>query len=135
MSNIDGSLWLFIAAVFTYASNHRVDEVNKAGYDGCSSSNVIKSHADGNTTITLNSTGPYYFLCPIQNHCSEGMKLTVTVTSSGSSPTPGGTPSTNTSSPPPPARAGNGAMGRFHWMDALVAGACLMLLPLLGLMG
>ncbi|RWR86792.1 uclacyanin-3 [Cinnamomum micranthum f. kanehirae] len=144
-TNVDYTTWVsgktFLVGdtlLFTYGSSHRVDVVNKAGYDGCSGSNALQTYSDGNTTIALSSTGSYYYLCPILNHCSQGMKLAVTVTA-GNSSTPGGTPpttgtpTTNTSSPSAPTPSRNGAMGRFCWMDALVVGACLMLVPLLGL--
>lgn len=123
-------------AVFTYGSTHKVDQVTQAGYNGCSSSNALQTHSDGNTTIALSNTGSYYYICPTSNHCSQGMKLAVTVTAGNSStpggtPPPPGTPTTNTSSPSTPTSSPNGAMGRFRWMDALVVGACLMLVPLL----
>ncbi|MED6143814.1 hypothetical protein PIB30_009314 [Stylosanthes scabra] len=71
-------------------SFHQVNEVNKCNYDGCNLSNPTKNYKGGNTTITLFEEGCYYFLCPIDDHCSEGMKLEVIVAaySSGSPSTP-----------------------------------------------
>ncbi|PQQ00228.1 uclacyanin-3 [Prunus yedoensis var. nudiflora] len=96
--------------LFTYDASHAVDQVNQAGYTGCSSSNAIGTHSDGNTSITLSQAGPVYFICPTPGHCTSGMKLTVTVVAAGSPPTtspttpspPATTPSPSTTTPSPP---------------------------------
>ncbi|RWR89708.1 Plastocyanin-like protein [Cinnamomum micranthum f. kanehirae] len=155
---------------FIYGSSHTVDEVNKADYDSCTATNAISSFNNGNTTITLSKTGPHYFICSTPNHCSQGMKLAVSVSAAASSPpaptgslppsttpspvssmapspasssppssAPGTTPSdltpTSSKTPTTSTPTGNGAMGSFKRMDALVLGASIVFGPLLVLMG
>ncbi|KAG9454454.1 hypothetical protein H6P81_007358 [Aristolochia fimbriata] len=140
--------------IFTYTSNHKVDEVSKSDYDGCSSANTLASHGDGNTTITLSKEGGHYYICPTFGHCGQGMKLSVTVgASSGGSPatpsTPGGSPATPGGSPatpstpstpstpntrtPPSSSTPSGASGLGTSRTALV-GAFLLSAPILALM-
>ncbi|PRQ57411.1 putative Blue (type 1) copper binding protein [Rosa chinensis] len=85
--------------VFNYDSSHKVDEVNLADYNGCSSSNSIKTYEDSPTKITLSKAGPSYYICPIPGHCANGMKLLVNVVAAG---TPSGTPPTTTPATPAP---------------------------------
>ena len=94
--------------VFNFATgNHDVVEVDKSGYDGCSTTNAANTIQNGPATVNLTS-GTHYYICGISGHCSAGMKLAVTVGSgSGSgSPTPGGgspsTPTPTTPSAPAP---------------------------------
>ncbi|KAF8380595.1 hypothetical protein HHK36_028083 [Tetracentron sinense] len=127
--------------VFTYGGSHSVDLVSKSDYDTCATSNVMASYSDGNTTITLNSTGSIYFLCPKSGHCGQGMKLAILVTASNtpstttSSPPPPKSPTTNTAtnttSPPPP----SGATGSFYNLNILVVLASIVLAPALVVMG
>ncbi|KAI3861839.1 hypothetical protein MKW92_003353 [Papaver armeniacum] len=88
--------------VFNYGSGaHSVAEVSKPDYEGCSSANALASESDGATTITLNKAGTRYFICGIPGHCSNGMKLAVTVGGTGtggSTTTP--TPTTPTTTTP-----------------------------------
>lgn len=95
-------------AVFNFATgNHDVVEVDKSGYDGCSTTNAANTIQNGPATVNLTS-GTHYYICGFTGHCSAGMKLAVTVGSgSGSgSPTPGGgspsTPTPTTPSAPTP---------------------------------
>lgn len=88
--------------VFNYDTSHKVDEVNKDDYDGCTTTKVIKSHGGTTVTIDLSKSGTLYFICPTPGHCSGGMKLQVDVTEAS---TPSGSPPTtptSSSSPPPP---------------------------------
>lgn len=96
--------------VFNFITgNHDVVEVDKSGYDGCSTTNAANTIQNGPATVNLTS-GTHYYICGISGHCSGGMKLAVTVGSgsgSGSgSPTPGGgspsTPTPTTPSAPAP---------------------------------
>jgi len=94
--------------VFNFATgSHDVVEVDKSGYDGCSTTNAANTIQNGPATVNLTS-GTHYYICGISGHCSGGMKLAVTVGSgSGSgSPTPGGgspsTPTPTTPSAPAP---------------------------------
>ncbi|KAM0934577.1 putative Phytocyanin domain, cupredoxin [Dioscorea sansibarensis] len=110
--------------VFTYSSSsHDVAEVNKADYDSCTQNNIIKTYKDGNTKIALNTTGSRYFICTFNTHCTQGMKLEVSVSGSSSTPpssspsppssggspsppTPANGPSSQTPPPPPPPPSG-----------------------------
>ncbi|KAK6918663.1 Phytocyanin domain, partial [Dillenia turbinata] len=83
--------------LFSYGGTHGVDVVSQTDYTNCNAGNALQSYSDGNTIITLNSTGPVYFMCPTFGHCGQGMKLAVTV---GASATP---PGSNSPPPPPPA--------------------------------
>ncbi|GLJ09060.1 hypothetical protein SUGI_0101010 [Cryptomeria japonica] len=92
--------------VFIYANGaHDVLEVQKSAYDSCATSNPTKQYTDGNTRISLTSSGTRYFICGITGHCSGGMKVAVTV-SAGSSTTPAA-PSPSTKTAPAPTSAGH----------------------------
>ncbi|XP_058086238.1 uclacyanin-3-like [Magnolia sinica] len=119
--------------LFTYGGLHSVDEVSKSDYDSCSSSNAINSFNDGNTSIALSKAGAHYFLCPAIGHCSQGMKLAVTVSASGS-PTPGGTPSTTPGTPSTSTRP-SGATAKIGHMNAMGLGVLMVLAPLIMVMG
>ncbi|KAF3320723.1 blue copper protein-like protein [Carex littledalei] len=85
---------------FNYGSGtHTVDEVSSSDYSSCSSSNAVSSDSSGTTTITLKKAGTHYFICSISGHCSNGMKLSVTVAAAASPSTPSSptTPSPSTS--------------------------------------
>ncbi|KAK1304072.1 hypothetical protein QJS10_CPB11g00268 [Acorus calamus] len=121
---------------FKYGLTHNVYEVNKSDYDSCSSSNPIKVHNGGDTSITL-SSGSSYYLCSTSNHCSQGMKLAVTTaassTPSGASPPSGSNSPSNgstTPSPPPPPPNGSGS-GRVS-SGVAVAGVLALGLALMG---
>ncbi|VVB03384.1 unnamed protein product [Arabis nemorensis] len=92
--------------VFNYGPSHSVNEVSSSVYASCGGT-PIKTHSDGETDIDLDTVGPKYFICPTAGHCSNGMKLSVTVVaaSSGAPETPSppsstpGTPATPTTPP------------------------------------
>ncbi|CAM8910971.1 unnamed protein product [Rhodiola kirilowii] len=111
--------------VFNYELNHAVDQVSATDYESCSSASPIKSYSGGTTTVTLSTTGSWYFICPTPGHCTNKQALSITVTeettpsppdSTTASPPPPTTetttspppPSTATSSPPPPAGKAGG---------------------------
>lgn len=83
-----------------------MDEVSGSDYNSCMASNSISSDSSGATAITLKMPGTHYFICGALGHCSNGMKLAVTVADSGApsstipapSPTEGVSPSTAPSS-------------------------------------
>ncbi|RVW95285.1 Uclacyanin-3 [Vitis vinifera] len=120
--------------VFTYGSTHSVDEVSKSSYDSCATSNPTKSYTGGSNTIALTTAGSLYFLCPTTGHCSQGMKLAITVEanssstppatssppSNSSSPSPSPSPTTSPSSPSP-----SGATSKFCSMSHLMVGLVL----------
>lgn len=80
--------------MFNYATSHTVDEVSSSDYSSCSAGNAISSDSTGATTIPLKTAGTHYFICGVVSHCSNGMKLSVTVKSGGGSST---APSSDTS--------------------------------------
>ena len=67
---------------------HSVTEVSKSGYDTCSGANALSNDESGNTVITLQTPGTYYFICNIPGHCANGMKLAVAVAATPSGTTP-----------------------------------------------
>ncbi|KAM0949006.1 putative Blue (type 1) copper binding protein [Dioscorea sansibarensis] len=83
---------------FNYGSGvHTVAEVSSSDYDSCSSSNALSTDNSGSTTVSLKSAGTRYFICTVPGHCSNGMKLSVTVAGDGGSSSTPTTPSTPTS--------------------------------------
>ncbi|KAF8114568.1 hypothetical protein N665_0036s0094 [Sinapis alba] len=94
---------------FTYAKGaDSVLEVSKADYDGCNTKNPIKKADDGNSEISLDRSGPFYFISGNEDSCKKGQKLTVVVLSGRTSTPPGSMPPTSSSpvspatSPPAP---------------------------------
>ncbi|KAI8545496.1 hypothetical protein RHMOL_Rhmol07G0044200 [Rhododendron molle] len=121
--------------VFVYTTNHEVDIVDESDYTSCNSGNALYSYSGGQTTITLATPGPMYFLCPTIGHCQAGMKLSITVvaaaSSSGSSSTTSTTPgiTTTTSSP----TSSGGAGGMFGNMNNwVIIGASVVVAGLVG---
>ncbi|XP_057831409.1 blue copper protein-like [Cryptomeria japonica] len=113
--------------VFTYANGaHDVLEVQKSAYDSCATSNPTKQYTDGNTRISLTSSGTRYFICGITGHCSGGMKVAVTV-SAGTSTTPSA-PSPSTKTAPGPTSAGH--MSQLKDVLVLLLGSLIMSLIL-----
>ncbi|XP_071700750.1 basic blue protein-like [Rutidosis leptorrhynchoides] len=64
--------------VFNYAKGaHNVVAVNKAGYDGCSTSpRNAKVYTAGADRIRL-VKGLNHFICTLPGHCAAGMKIQV----------------------------------------------------------
>ncbi|XP_020874020.1 early nodulin-like protein 2 isoform X2 [Arabidopsis lyrata subsp. lyrata] len=109
---------------FSYAKGaDSVVEVNKADYDACNSKNPIKRVDDGDSEISLDRYGPFYFISGNEDNCKKGQKLAVVVISAkvpstaqpphaaapGSS-TPGGAHSPKSSSPVSPTTSPPGSM-------------------------
>ncbi|KAM0935515.1 putative Phytocyanin domain, cupredoxin [Dioscorea sansibarensis] len=131
---------------FQYSPLHSVTEVKESDYNSCSTSNAINSYSDSDTKITLTGPGTRYFVCGTAGHCSQGMKLAVTVSDSTSPSTPsspGGSsgspstpssPSNNPSSPTtttPATTTKNGAAGvggRGLLLSVMLAGCGFALL-------
>jgi len=79
---------------FSYAKGmDSVLEVNKADFDGCNTKNPIKRVDDGDSEISLDRYGPFYFISGNEDNCKKGQKLTVVVIS------------VKTTAPPPHAAA------------------------------
>ncbi|CAN8326128.1 unnamed protein product [Cochlearia groenlandica] len=67
---------------FSYAKGaDSVVEVNKADYDLCNSKNPIKRVDDGDSEISLDRSGPFYFISGNEDNCKKGQKLNVVVLS------------------------------------------------------
>ncbi|XP_050225204.1 blue copper protein [Mercurialis annua] len=65
--------------LFQYTSSESVNEVTKESYDNCSTTAVINSYTNGNTTVTLSRPGAWYFISGNKLYCLGGMKLAVNV--------------------------------------------------------
>ncbi|KAL1355744.1 hypothetical protein AAHE18_05G134400 [Arachis hypogaea] len=57
-----------------------VVQVEKDDYDHCSMKKTLAQYFMGNTTLTLNHCGDYYFICSVGKHCEATQKLKITVT-------------------------------------------------------
>ncbi|CAH8318260.1 unnamed protein product [Eruca vesicaria subsp. sativa] len=88
---------------FTYAKGaDSVLEVNKADYDGCNTKNPIKKADDGNSEMSLDRSGPFYFISGNKDNCKKGQKVTIVVISVRTSTPPGSSMPPKSSSPVSP---------------------------------
>ncbi|XWS16493.1 hypothetical protein CRYUN_Cryun34aG0093100 [Craigia yunnanensis] len=72
-------------AIFEYNNQfHNVKQVNVEDYKSCNPESPIARYGKGKDSITLESSGEYYFLCGFPGHCQAGQKLHITVNSAGS---------------------------------------------------
>ncbi|OIV99903.1 hypothetical protein TanjilG_26241 [Lupinus angustifolius] len=95
--------------VFNYQMNaHNVEEVTKEKYDSCSSVSPIVTYNNPPVSVTLNKSGPHYFICGFTGHCSAGQKLAINVSGTATATSPSATPpsTSTTSSSPSPTNAG-----------------------------
>ncbi|EFH61644.1 hypothetical protein ARALYDRAFT_479583 [Arabidopsis lyrata subsp. lyrata] len=89
--------------LFVYQSNQdSVLQVTRDAYDSCNTDSPTAKFADGKTSVTLNHSGPYYFISGNKDNCKKNEKLVVIVMADRS-----GNKNT-TSSPPSPAPAPSG---------------------------
>ncbi|TVU33312.1 hypothetical protein EJB05_25145 [Eragrostis curvula] len=66
--------------VFQYAAGaHNVVQVDQNGFSGCKAGAGAQVHSSGNDRITLNRRGKFFFICSFPGHCSDGMRIAVTV--------------------------------------------------------
>ncbi|XP_057969638.1 cucumber peeling cupredoxin-like [Malania oleifera] len=90
---------------FNFTTNqHDVQEVAKASYDACTSSNAIGNLiTTGPANVTLSTAGEHYYICTIGQHCQRGQKLTVNVLAADGTPSPASSPppSTTPATPSP----------------------------------
>ncbi|WCJ36410.1 Cupredoxin superfamily protein [Euphorbia peplus] len=63
--------------LFQYSSSNSVNEVTKQSFDGCNTTNVVKTYSNGNSTVTLSRAGDWYFISGNKLYCLGGMKLQV----------------------------------------------------------
>ncbi|KAL1203076.1 Early nodulin-like protein 2 [Cardamine amara subsp. amara] len=88
---------------FSYAKgSDSVLEVNKADFDGCNTMNPIKRMDDGASEVSLDRSGPFYFISGNEDNCKKGQKLAVVVLS---------VRSPSTAQPPHAAAPGNSPPG------------------------
>ncbi|GFP90514.1 uclacyanin-3 [Phtheirospermum japonicum] len=89
--------------VFNYGPTHAVDIVEDADdYRDCDTDSPRSSYTVSPTRIALNTTGPWYFICPRGNHCQNGQRLAINVTAAGTTPPGGSPPPAGGSVPPTP---------------------------------
>ncbi|KAJ7952108.1 Cucumber peeling cupredoxin-like protein [Quillaja saponaria] len=61
------------------AGSNNVVEVSKEDYEGCTVRNLLNTYYKGETVLTLDREGDYYYFCEVGKHCEAGQKLHVTV--------------------------------------------------------
>ncbi|KAH7577541.1 hypothetical protein JRO89_XS01G0264700 [Xanthoceras sorbifolium] len=67
--------------VFKYSNQyHNVKQVSQKDFLSCNATSPIAIYATGSDSITLKSTGHYYFLCGFPGHCEAGQKFQILVT-------------------------------------------------------
>ncbi|KAL6131791.1 PREDICTED: mavicyanin [Fragaria vesca subsp. vesca] len=81
---------------FQYSSSNSVNQVTKENYEGCNTTNVVKSYTGGNTTVTLTRPGDWYFVSGNKLYCLGGMKLQVPVQGNQLSYAPASAPQSST---------------------------------------
>ncbi|OIW01966.1 hypothetical protein TanjilG_11540 [Lupinus angustifolius] len=114
--------------VFNYEKNaHNVEEVTKEKYDSCNSVSPLSIYSNTPQRVTINKSGPHYFICGVPGHCSAGQKLainvtTITATATATFPSSNATlPSTSTTlSFSPPQNHGAASLGLFGIMLYIV---------------
>ncbi|XP_022870795.1 early nodulin-like protein 1 [Olea europaea var. sylvestris] len=63
------------------SKTHSVLEVNEEGYKISNNANLIKSHNDRETTISLEKSCLFFFISGAEEHCQKGQRLEVMVLS------------------------------------------------------
>lgn len=67
-------------AVFNYNPGmSTVVQVYKDDYDHCTIKDTIYTYFRGNSSVTLDKPGDYYFFCSVGKRCETGQKLWVKV--------------------------------------------------------
>ncbi|KAK9141504.1 hypothetical protein Syun_010904 [Stephania yunnanensis] len=56
-------------------------QVSRGDYLNCNTKSPIEEHKDGNTTVRLDRSGPFYFISGADGHCQKGQRLIVVVMS------------------------------------------------------
>ncbi|KAF5773864.1 putative Phytocyanin domain, cupredoxin [Helianthus annuus] len=87
--------------LFNYQANEdSVLQVTEADYKNCSTASPIAKYSDGHTMITLNQSGPHYFISGVVDHCKNHEKVVIIVLADRSNHT-SDTPSPSPSASPP----------------------------------
>ncbi|CAN0912232.1 Early nodulin-like protein 1 [Linum grandiflorum] len=63
------------------AKQGSVLQVKKDAYESCDKTNPIKEVKDGDEKVTLDRSGPFYFISGEESKCNNGLKLEVVVLS------------------------------------------------------
>ncbi|KAK9101763.1 hypothetical protein Sjap_019017 [Stephania japonica] len=56
-------------------------QVSRGDYMNCNTKSPIEEHKDGNTTVRLDRSGPYFFISGADGHCQKGQRMIVVVMS------------------------------------------------------
>ncbi|CAA2945768.1 basic blue -like [Olea europaea subsp. europaea] len=68
-------------------ASHNVLKVNGSDFQTCLTSNTTGLLTSGNDVITLAKPGKKWYICAVEDHSTEGMKLVINV-SEAAAPTP-----------------------------------------------
>ncbi|RZS19660.1 hypothetical protein BHM03_00052117 [Ensete ventricosum] len=75
-------------------------QVGKEAYDACNTKAYVEKYDDGNTVVTFNRSGPFYFISGVEDNCLRNESVVVVVMADRSNPSP--SPSTPVASEPNP---------------------------------
>ncbi|KAL6629876.1 hypothetical protein ACP70R_029641 [Stipagrostis hirtigluma subsp. patula] len=90
---------------FVYPSDQdSVLLVDPADYNACNTSSYVKKFTDGDTLVTLDRAGAFFFISGVEANCRANEKVIVMVLAGGRNGT-GGAPAPSSSAPPPPPAA------------------------------
>lgn len=121
-------LWNLINIYIVFKYDGKTDsvvEVSEADYKSCSKSNPIKSHNDGNTKLTFEKSGVFYFISGAEAHCHKAQKLEVRILAANHhhhhlSPAPAPAPHKAAAATPPLPLGFIGALASLPFITALV---------------
>ncbi|XP_068640813.1 early nodulin-like protein 5 [Aristolochia californica] len=107
--------------VFKYKEDS-VMAVSEEGYDNCNAANPIHYYNDGDTTVTLDDAGFFYFISGLSSHCDKGQKMIIKVLAHAKPPE---------GSPPSPEVDDNSAVA-FNGVSSLgLVQLCVLILGLI----
>ncbi|KQK20740.1 basic blue protein [Brachypodium distachyon] len=85
--------------MFLYrAGRHTVVEVTGAGFSACNATgkgNQLGSWSSGRDAVRLDKVGRRWFICDVEDHCTRGMRLLVTVAEDNATSSAAAAPSLN----------------------------------------
>ena len=71
-----------VCVVWTYdKEKDSVLKVRREAYISCNTSDAIEEYNGGNTKVSLDKSGPHYFISGAEGHCEKGQKVIVVVLS------------------------------------------------------
>ncbi|CAL1358734.1 unnamed protein product [Linum trigynum] len=91
------------------AKSDSVLEVSKKDYESCATGNPIKELKAADGKLTLDRSGPFYFISGIERHCKKGQKLEVVVLADKHENMPLLAPAPATEAPAPAPEKSSGA--------------------------